>query len=107
MKKSANLILSFLNNFFIFSSKLFEFFLISSFKSNTLLSVKERYLSIEVIIIESNEEYIICGIWYGKLYEPLSSYILCIVSSLKNNALIDNSVAKKKKNNNIFIILEL
>ena len=34
------------------------------------------------------EEYIIWGSWYRKLNFPSSSIILCIVSSLKNNAFI-------------------
>ena len=42
-----------------------------------------------------------------KLKEPLSSYILCIVSSLKNKALAKNDEAKLKKKRNIFIIREL
>ena len=34
------------------------------------------------------EEYIVIGTCYSKSYEPLFKYILCIVSSVKNNPLI-------------------
>ena len=54
-----------------------------------------------------NDEYIICGILYIKLNEPPSMYILCIVLSLKNNALITKLTVKLKKKRNIFIIWEL
>ena len=39
-------------------------------------------------IIEIRVEYIVHGICVSKSNEPLFGYILCIVSSLKNNALI-------------------
>ena len=42
-----------------------------------------------------------------KLNEPLSSYIWCILESLKNKALLNNSAAKEKKNKKILIIPEL
>ena len=42
-----------------------------------------------------------------KLKDPLSSYILCIVESLKNNALTVKYNANEKINKHIFISLEL
>ena len=58
-------------------------------------------------IEDINEEYIICGIWNNILYLPLSLYILWIVESLKNNALIVKYIIKENNNKSILIIFEL
>ena len=63
-----------------------------------------------IIILNADEisaEYIILGIWYTKLYSPWFVNILCIVESLKKNALIVYDSAKKNENIHIFIHLEL
>ena len=77
--------------------KHFSVDLITSFKSflsfSTLVliftisfSVKDRNKIIKLITDEIIVEYKILGKLYKKLKFPWSSYILCIVESLKNNA---------------------
>ena len=77
------------------------------FKSKIFFSDNANVFNIIFKIEDINDEYIICGIWYNKLYEPLSVYILWIVESLKNNALIVKKIIKEIKNKSILIILEL
>ena len=84
-----------------------SFFSLSFFNSTILSCDKAKFLIKASMNLPINDEYKIWGIWYQKFYLPLSSYILCIVSSLKNRALIVKSKLKEKKNKNIFIILEL
>ena len=54
-----------------------------------------------------NDEYIIWGIWYVKLYLPLSTYILFIVLSVKKKALIVKYKEIDNKNNDIFNVNKL
>ena len=53
----------------------------------------------ELRIPEINEEYIIWGNWYIKLYSPFSRYISCKVLSLKNKEPMIIYESKKKKIN--------
>ena len=104
-KKIVNLYFKVDINFFlIFSNPFFSF----SCLSDEIISCdKAKFFIKESITLEINVEYKIWGIWYKKLNLPLSSYILCNVSSVKKSVLITNSKQKEKKKRNILIILEL
>ena len=69
--------------------------------------IKANIVIITLINPDIIEEYKIWGILFIKSNEPWSVYILCIVSSLKNNALTIKVTVKLKKKRNIFNILEL
>ena len=53
------------------------------------------------------EEYKINGIWCNILKEPLSSYISCIVSSVKKNPLIVKYNEKETINKAILTYIKL
>ena len=85
IKNKMNLIVKHFNTlcFFLSTFSLSFSFLISKI----LFSDKDNFFTIILITEEMIVEYSICGMWYKKLKAPWSSYILCIVESLKNNAL--------------------
>ena len=103
MKKIINLILSLCIKFtyFIFSSflSLFNFTILPCDKANILIILNINF----EIIVENN----IWGRWYKKLNFPLSSYILFITLSLKNNRFIVIYKFNRKKKRNILSIFEL
>ena len=76
-----------------FNSNLFIIFLLINKLRNffTLIEIiassdNDNNSIIKLIALVIKNEYIICGSWYIKSKEPESIYILCIVSSVKNNA---------------------
>ena len=79
------------------------FFLKSKIASSDKANNCKRYCITE----DKIEEYIISGNWNKNGNFPFSSYILCIVSSLKNRAFIVKFIAKLIKNKSILIIFEL
>ena len=78
-------------DFSIFFWLSFSFFIDKMFASVSDNFFNKTFITAE-IIVENN----IWGIWNTILYTPLSSYILCIVSSVKKNPLIE----KYNPNNN-------
>ena len=105
IKNNDSLIVKF---FFNLSNSLLIFFLFFIFLIFNIVSLEKAKIFIRVIIIaEMTEEYIIIGKLYTKLNKPSSSYILCIVSSVKNKELVKNSKAKEKENKQILIEIEL
>jgi hypothetical protein len=104
-KNIVNLHLSVRINFlFNFFKSIFSFILLNS----TILSChKAKFFIMESNNLEINVEYNIWGNWYKKLNFPLSSYILCIVSSLKNKAFTVKFKLNEKKNKKIFTIYKL
>ena len=60
-----------------------------------------------LITDEISEEYIIIEIWFKILNELSSSYILCIVSSLKKNPFIVKYKEKDNRNKDIFNVIKL
>ena len=89
-----------LNKFFFIICTLFLFDF--SFNSIILESIVAKTVIAPLIKPEIREEYKICGKLYIKLNAPFSSYIWCIVSSLKNNEFTEKEAAKLKKNRNIW-----
>ena len=102
-----NFILSLPNISSAFFLNSFLFLLLIFLNLIKLLSDKANIFIIASINPEIKAEYSICGILYIKLKSPPSSYILCIVSSLKKRALTVKVILKLKKKRNILIILEL
>ena len=80
---------------------------LSFLNSIILFSDKDKYDTIVLIAPEIKLEYKIWGIWYMKLNFPLSTYILCMVESLKNRQFIVKYNENINKNRHIFIILYL
>ena len=95
-----------INNLFITSLFASSFELLF-FKDSIFCSFNYKKVVILLITLEIRVEYIIWGNWYIKLKLPLSSYILCIIESLKNNAFTVKYNAKEKKNKHILISFEL
>ena len=75
--------------------------------STTAAWDKNKYLSPILKIWVIKKEIIILGKKNPRSYKPWSTYILWIVVSLKNKALIAEQIAKFKINKSIFIIFEL
>ena len=71
----------------------------SCFKFKMFFSDKDNNLNTILTIEDIIEERNIWGIWYNKLKAPFPICILCIVSSLKKNALIVKYKEKDDKNN--------
>ena len=104
-KNKMNLILSVSNNFLYFLSK--SFFDFSCFKTIIISWDNAKFFINISNNFAINVEYNVWGIWYKKLNLPSSSYILWIVSSVKNKALIVKSKQKEKKKGKFFIIFIL
>ena len=101
MKNKINFIFKQEPIFFDFSIALDKSF--SSLISKIFFSDKDNCFNIIFMTVEITEENKIWGIWYIKLKLPLSSYTLCIVSSLKKNPLIVKYKEKDTINKPIFI----
>ena len=97
IKKIINLNEIYFSIFFAFLIAIFIF--LCCLIDRIFFSDKDNNFNIILTIAETTEEYNICGIWKKISKTPLSSWILCIVSSLKKNPLTVKYKENDSKNN--------